>query len=96
MTTDLTPDESAPRRRADGPLVPDPRPGDRDTDEMEDPYDLPFPDYSDRWPPGRPRYVIVIDQLRDRRPGQPPSLTELLEAGPARTRAPEPGLEAEP
>ena len=63
---------------------------------MEDPHDLPFPDYSDRWPPGRPRYVIVIDQLRDWRPGQPPSLTELLEAGPARTRAPEPGLEAEP
>ena len=63
---------------------------------MEDPYDLPFPDYSDRWPPGRPRYVIVIDQLRDRRPGQPPSLTELLEAGPARTREPEPDLEAEP
>jgi len=63
---------------------------------MEDPYDLPFPDYSDRWRPGRPRYVIVVDQLRDWRPGQPPSLTELLEAGPARTRAPEPGLEAEP
>jgi hypothetical protein len=63
---------------------------------MQDPYDLPFPDYSDRWPPGRPRYVIVVDQLRDWRPGQPPSLAELLEAAPARTRAPEPDLEAEP
>jgi hypothetical protein len=63
---------------------------------MEDPYDLPFPDYSDRRPPDRPRYVIVVDQLRDWRPGQPPSLAELLEAGAARTREPEPDLEAEP
>ena len=61
--------------------------------ETADPYDLPFPD---RWPPGRPEYVIVVDQLRDCRPGQPPSLAELLEAGPARTREPEPDLEAEP
>jgi hypothetical protein len=38
--------------------------------------------------------VIVVDQLRDRRPGLPPSLAELLDAGPARTR--EPDLEAEP
>jgi hypothetical protein len=29
--------------------------------ETEDPYDLPFPD---RWP-HRPKYVIVVDQLRD-------------------------------
>ena len=29
-------------------------------------------------------------------PGQPPSLAELLEAGPGRTREPEPDLEAEP
>ena len=43
-----------------------------------------------------PKYVIVVDQLRDWRPGQPPSLAELLEAGPARTREPEPDLEAEP
>ena len=43
-----------------------------------------------------PEYVIVVDQLRDWRPGQPPSLAELLEAGPARTREPEPDLEAEP
>ena len=53
-----------------------------------------FPDLSERWPPGRPGYVIVVDQLRDWKPGQPPSLAELLETG--RTRAPEPDLEAEP
>ena len=56
---------------------------------MTDPYDLPFPD--DRWPPGRPAYVIVVDQLRDWQPGQPPSLAELLETRarphpPTRTR----------
>jgi len=45
--------------------------------ETTEPYDLPFPDH---WPPGRPEYVIVVDQLRDWRPGQPPSLAELLEA----------------
>jgi hypothetical protein len=61
--------------------------------EMTDPNDLPF---SDRWPPSRPQYVIVVDQLRDRQPGQPPSLAELLETRPAHTRQPEPDLEAEP
>jgi hypothetical protein len=42
--------------------------------------------------------VIVVDQLRGWQPGQPPSLAELLEAEPARTREPEPepDLEAEP
>ena len=60
--------------------------------ETREPYDLPFPD--DRWPPGRPEYVIVVDQLRGWQPGQPPSLAELLETG--RTREPEPDLEAEP
>jgi len=53
---------------------------------------LPFPD---QWP-HRPTYVIVVDQLRDWRPDLPPSLAELLEAEPARTREPEPDLEAEP
>jgi hypothetical protein len=71
--------------------MPDPRAGDKDMREMRDRYDLPFPD---RWPPGRPQYVIVVDQLRDWQPGQPPSLAELLETG--RTRQPEPDLEAEP
>ena len=85
------PDEPRLRRQADRPLVPDPRPGDKDMHEMTDPYDLPSPD---RWPPGRPGYVIVVDQLRDWQPGQPPSLAELLETG--RTRAPEPDMEAEP
>ena len=61
--------------------------------ETAEPYDLPFPDH---WPPHRPTYVIVVDQLRGWRPGQPPSLAELLEAEPARTREPEPDLEAEP
>jgi hypothetical protein len=64
-----------------------------DMREVTDPYDLPFPD---RWPPGRPQYVIVVDQLRDWQPGKPPSLAELLETRPARTREPEPDLEAEP
>jgi len=84
--------ESGPRRQADRPLVPDPRLGDKDMREIEDPYELPFPD---RWP-HRPEYVIVVDQLRDWQPGQPPSLAELLETRPARTREPEPDLEAEP
>ena len=82
-----------PRNRpAATPLVPAPRAAERDMPETEEPYDLPFPDY---WPPGRPEYVIVVDQLRGW-PGQPPSLAELLEAEPARTREPEPDLEAEP
>ena len=88
---DRAPEEPGPRRQARGPRIPDPRPGGKDLHEKKDPDDLPFPD---RWPPGRPGYVIVVDQLRDWQPGQPPSLTELLETG--RTRAPEPDLEAEP
>ena len=88
---DKAPEEPGPRGQAGGPRVPDPRPGDKDMHEMTDPNDLPFPR---RWPPGRPGYVIVVDQLRDWQSGQPPSLAELLETG--RTRAPEPDLEAEP
>ena len=41
------------------------------------------------------KFVIVVDQLRDWRPGQP-SLAELLETRPGRTCGPEPDLEAEP
>jgi hypothetical protein len=63
----------------------------QDMRELQDPYDLPFPD---RWPPGPPEYVIVVDQLRGWQPGAPPSLAELLETG--RTQQPEPDLEAEP
>jgi hypothetical protein len=60
---------------------------------MDEPYDPPFPD--DQWPP-HPEYVIVVDQLRGWQPAQPPSLAELLETRPSRTREPEPDLEAEP
>jgi hypothetical protein len=95
-TTSRAPDEPRPRRQAGGRLVPDPRPGDRDMREIKDPYDLPFPDLPDRRAPGRPMYVIVVDQLRDRQPGQPPSLAELLETRAACTHEPEPDLEAEP
>jgi hypothetical protein len=86
------PREPGPRCRADRPLIPDPRPGGMDMREMDDPYDLPFPD---RWP-HRPQYVIVVAQLRGWQPGQPPSLAELLETGPARAPESEPDLEAEP
>jgi hypothetical protein len=86
------PDEPA-HRPAATPLIPAPRAAEPDVPETADPYDLPVPDY---WTPVRPEYVIVVAQLRDWRPGQPPSLAELLEAGPGRTREPEPDLEAEP
>ena len=86
------PDRPA-RRPAATPRIPGPRTAERDLPETADPYDLPFPDHR---PPRRPAYVIVVDQLRDWRPDPPPSLAELLEAEPARTREPEPDLEAEP
>jgi hypothetical protein len=88
------PDEPGARRQPDGSLVPAQRPADTDMREIQDPYNLPFPDVSDRRPPGRPAYAIVVDQLRGWQPGGPPSLAELLETG--RTREPEPDLEAEP
>ena len=92
----MTPSRRKPARPASHPAatppIPDPRAGERDMPETAEPDDLPFPDH---WP-YRPKYVIVVDQLRDWRPGQPPSLAELLEAGPARAREPEPDLEAEP
>jgi hypothetical protein len=89
-----TPDEPGTRREADGPHVTAQRPADMDMRELQDPYDLPFPDYSDRCPAHRPEYAIVVDQLRGWQPGGPASLAELLETG--RTREPEPDLEAEP
>jgi hypothetical protein len=82
---------SRTRRPAATPLVPDPQSGEKEIPETREPYDLPFPDC---WPPGRPEYVIVVDQLRGWQPGQPPSLAELLETG--RTRELEPDMEAEP
>ena len=89
-----TPDEPEPRRPADAPPVPAQRQEDKDMQEIQDPYDLPFPDLSDRWPPRRPDYVIVVDQIRGS--GQPPCLAELLDTTAARTREPEPDREAEP
>jgi hypothetical protein len=47
-------------------------------------------------PRDRPGYVVVIDQLRGQWPDQPRSLNEILESLAARTRDPEPDLEAEP
>lgn len=94
MTTPRrTPAEPGTGPRADSLPIPGPRPGEKDIPETAEPYDPPFPD---RWPSGRPEYVIVVDQLRDWQPGQPPSLAELLETRPARTLDPEPDLEAEP
>ena len=95
-TTSRAPDEPGPRRQADRPRIPDPQRGDKDLHEMQDPHDFLFPDLPERPPSGRPMYVIVVDQLRDWQPGQPPSLAELLETGPTRTHEPEPDLEAEP
>jgi hypothetical protein len=92
MTDGRTPPEPGRGRPA---RVPDPRLAEEDRREWRDPYDLPGPDF-DSWPRGRPQYVIVVDQLRGWQPGQPPSLAELLETRPARTRDPEPDLEAEP
>jgi hypothetical protein len=91
---DHGPDAAPPSLR-----VPRPGAGERDLAEVRepggfDPGELPFPD--DRWPRGRPEYVIVVDQLRGWQSGQPPSLAELLETGRTRGRDPEPDLEAEP
>ncbi len=90
---DSTPIGPRTHRQAAPPLIPDPRPGDKDMAETREPYDLPFPD---AWPQGRPEYVIVVDQLRGWQPGQPPSLAEALETSHPRPREPEADLEAEP
>jgi hypothetical protein len=83
-----------PGRQDATPPIPGPRPGEKDLPETAEPCDLPFPD--DYRPPHRPR-------VRHRRRPAPrlaarsaPSLAELLETGPTRTRQPEPDLEAEP
>jgi hypothetical protein len=94
----VTSRRTQPRSRAGRPgasrRIPDQRAGERDLSEMNEPDDLPFPD--DRWPAGRPEYVVVLAQLRGLQPAQPPSLLEVLGSGHARTREPEPDLEAEP
>ncbi len=91
--------DPGPGAALSGLRVPRPRTRERDLAEVWepggfDPGELPFPD--DRWPRGRPDYVIVVDQLRGWQPGRPPSLAELLETGRTRGRDPEPDLEAEP
>jgi hypothetical protein len=86
---------TVPRHERHQNLATGPRTGQKDLAEMGEPYDLPDPE--DQWPAGRcPAYLIVVDQLRGWRPAQPPSLAELLETRTARTREPEPDLEAEP
>jgi hypothetical protein len=73
----------------------DPPAGEKDPAELSDPYGLLDP--ADQRPRNRPAFVIVVDQLRDWEPGRrSPSLAELLETRPGRTRDPEPDLEAEP
>ena len=91
MTPARKPDEPA-HQPAATPRIPDPRAAEPEMPETAEPYDLPFPE---QWA-HRPKFVIVVDQLRGWRPGQPPSLAELLETRPARTREPAPDLEAEP
>ena len=88
------PEPRTPRPAAS--FIPHPQPSEEVLLEMREPYDLPVPEYPDRWLPRRPEYVVVVDQLRGQWPDQPLSLTEILEAGLARTRDREPDLEAEP
>jgi hypothetical protein len=94
MTLHRKPAEPATPRPPSTPFTPHPQPSKEDLLELREPYDLPLPEYPDRWLPRRPDYVIVVAQLRGSQPGQPPSLAELLET--RRTRQPEPDLEAEP
>jgi len=89
-----TPAGPRTRRQATTPSSPYPRTGEKGLAEMEEPYDLPFPD--DRWPQDRPAYAIVVDQLRGWFPSTQPSLAEALETGHTRPREPEADLEAEP
>jgi hypothetical protein len=88
--------QAGPRtRQAATPPIPPPRIGEKDPAEMNEPYDLPFPD--DRWPQqGRPAYAVVIDQLRGWFPSTQPSLAEALETGHPHPCDPQPDLEAEP
>jgi hypothetical protein len=90
----VTSRRTRPGRQAASPCIPGQRAGEMDLSELDEPDDLLFPD--DRWPSGRPEYVVVVAQLRGLQPSQPPSLAEVLGSGHARTREPEPDLEAEP
>jgi hypothetical protein len=82
-----TPDEPGNCRQADGPTVLPERAKDEDMRELQDPYDLPFPDDSDRWPSGRSEYAIVVDQLRGWQPGGPPLPPSSWKRTHPRTRA---------
>ena len=68
---------------------------DDDPSDPHGPYGDLFPDEYLPWLIGRAKFHIVVDQRRDWQHGGPPSLAELLE-NLARTREPEPDLEAEP
>ena len=83
---------TTPRR----PFVPLPRPSQENLLELREPYDIPIPEYPDPWLPGRPEYVIDINQLPGLLPDQTPSLDQILETGPTRNGGPEPDMEAEP
>jgi hypothetical protein len=83
------------RHQASPAPAADPQAGEKDLAELNDPYDLLDPE--DQLPRNHPAYMVVVDQLRDWEPGRrSPSLAELLETRPSRTRQPEPDLEAEP
>ena len=86
---------TVPRRTSHQNLTADLKAGEKSPAGAGEPYDPPEPE--DQWPPGRPAYLIVVDQLRGWQPGRrSPSLAELLETRPGRARDPEPDLEAEP
>ena len=96
-----TPDEPLNRRHADDHHVPAPRSADdyenwlELQDDPHDPYGLLVPDGYEPWRKHGPKFHIVVAQAPGWDPGGPPSLDELLE-NLARTRDPEPDLEAEP
>jgi hypothetical protein len=94
MTTPRPPAGPRGHRQASPSQAPDWRADDIDLSEMDEPYDLCFPD--DVWPEGRPRYVIVLAQRRGQDSGQLPSLDDILRSGHTRARDPEPDPEAEP
>ena len=83
-----------PEPRNPKPRVPQPRPSEEDLAELwEPPDDLPVPEYPDRWLPGRPEYVIVENQPRG--PASQPIPRRGAGVPLARTRDPEPDLEAD-
>ena len=94
MTSPRKPRAGTHARQVGTSPIPHPRTAEKDPADVQEPYDLPFPD--DRWPHGRPTSWIVVDQLRGWFPATQPSLAEALETGRTRPREPEPDLEAEP